>query len=206
MSRHLLAVINDILDISKIEAGRLKLDAREFSPRELLAKVSDMLEERALAKGLTLRTRLDEALPLRLWGDSLRLQQALVNFVGNAIKFSSEGEILISLALLSDDGKQVTIKIEVVDHGIGMTPEQQVRLQEPDMRRRRGQFDVTHALAACAKVLAANFIFARGSGRAKAGGWFPVRHLAARMEIPSGDLRNRARKRCHLPETRRKPC
>ena len=127
---HLLAVINDILDISKIEAGRLKLDAREFSPRELLAKVSDMLEERALAKGLTLRTRLDEALPLRLWGDSLRLQQALVNFVGNAIKFSSEGEILISLALLSDDGKQVTIKIEVVDHGIGMTPEQQVHLFE----------------------------------------------------------------------------
>ena len=129
-ARHLLAVINDILDISKIEAGRLKLDAREFSPRELLAKVSDMLEERALAKGLTLRTRLDEALPLRLWGDSLRLQQALVNFVGNAIKFSSEGEILISLALLSDDGKQVTIKIEVVDHGIGMTPEQQVHLFE----------------------------------------------------------------------------
>ncbi len=127
-ARHLLDVINDILDLSKIEAGRLALEEREFSPGQVVAQTLAMLEERALSKGLVLRTAIGTAVPTLLRGDSVRIGQALLNFVGNAIKFSEHGEIVLRASVDRDEGSHVLLRFEVRDQGIGMTAEQQAQL------------------------------------------------------------------------------
>ncbi len=127
-AQHLLQVINDILDLSKIEAGRFTLEKRQFSPGEMLAETLSMLEEPRAAKGLTLQGEVDPALPQQLIGDGLRVKQILVNFLANAIKFSDHGEIVVRLQLEQTSGDEVLLKLEVQDQGIGMTPEQQARL------------------------------------------------------------------------------
>ena len=129
-AQHLLHVINDILDLSKIEAGRLTLDRVDFSPRALIEQVFAMLDDRALSKQLRLISAVQGAVPERLRGDSLRLQQALVNFVGNAIKFSAAGQIIVRASLESEDENGVVLRLEVQDEGIGMSAEQQQRLFE----------------------------------------------------------------------------
>jgi PAS domain S-box-containing protein len=94
-ARHLLGVINEILDLSKIEAGQLSLEAHEFHLGELIEQTISMLRERAAAKSLVLAGSVAAELPERLVGDPLRLQQILLNFLGNAIKFSDAGEIVV---------------------------------------------------------------------------------------------------------------
>ena len=127
-AQHLLQVINDILDLSKIEAGRFTLEKRQFSPGEMLAETLSMLEEPRAAKGLTLQGEVDPALPQQLIGDGLRVKQILVNFLANAIKFSDHGAIVVRLQLEQTSGDEVLLKLVVQDQGIGMTPEQQARL------------------------------------------------------------------------------
>jgi PAS domain S-box-containing protein len=127
-AQHLLHVINDILDLSKIEAGHLVLEQADFSPRQLVADVFSMLGEQARAKGLQLSSDIAPIVPARLRGDPVRVQQALVNFVGNAIKFSESGRIDVRLAAGEMHGDSVLLRLEVEDEGIGMTPEQQGRL------------------------------------------------------------------------------
>ena len=129
----LLAIINDILDLSKIEAGRLQLDNREFSPRVLAEDVLEMLATRAQDKGLPLSYRIDPAVPTLLIGDALRLRQVLANLVGNAIKFTEHGEVVMAI-----DGEQVEhgqslyrLRCEVRDTGIGIAPELQARIFAP---------------------------------------------------------------------------
>ncbi len=130
-AQHLLSIINDILDLSKIEAGQLSLDETEFSPRQLIDHTLSLLGERAAAKGLILTGVMDPEVPPRLRGDSLRLGQILLNFVGNAIKFSAAGEIRIRAGLSGKDGQRVRLRLEVRDQGIGLTPEQRARLFQP---------------------------------------------------------------------------
>jgi PAS domain S-box-containing protein len=127
-ANHLLNVINDILDLSKIEAGRLALEVREFSPEAVIRQTISMLDERAVAHGLRLTSHLDSDVPPLLRGDSVRIGQALLNFVGNAIKFSEQGEIALRVKVIRRDGEQVTLRFEVQDQGIGMDAEQQARL------------------------------------------------------------------------------
>lgn len=127
-ANHLLNVINDILDLSKIEAGRLALEIREFSPETVVRQTIDMLDERAIAKGLRLSCHLASDVPALLHGDSVRIGQALLNFVGNAIKFSEQGEIALRARVERRDGELVTLRFEVQDQGIGMDAEQQARL------------------------------------------------------------------------------
>ena len=127
-AQHLLGIINSILDLSKIEAGQFGLEAVEFSPQALFDKSLDMLDERAAAKGLRLSLRIDPAVPVRLLGDALRIEQALVNFVGNAIKFSDRGEIRIALERLPDVGERVCLRMVVEDEGIGLSEAEQARL------------------------------------------------------------------------------
>ena len=129
-AQHLLHVINDILDLSKIEAGRLTLDRVDFSVRALIAQVFAMLDDRAQPKQLRLVSEVQAAVPERLLGDPLRLQQALLNFVGNAIKFSEHGQIVVRASLDAEDEDAVLLRLEVVDEGIGMSAEQQHRLFE----------------------------------------------------------------------------
>ncbi len=126
-ARHLLAVINSVLDISKIEAGRMSLEERDFSPAEILHDIVRLQSEAATAKGLHLVIEIAAEVPERLHGDSLRLQQILLNFVANAIKFSEQGDIYLRLfveAQASANDGRVALRCEVSDHGIGLSAEQ----------------------------------------------------------------------------------
>ncbi|PKO88046.1 MAG: hypothetical protein CVU18_08685 [Betaproteobacteria bacterium HGW-Betaproteobacteria-12] len=130
-TRHLLSIINDILDISKIEAGKLLLEDSDFSLAHLVATARDLIAERAAAKELPLVSELDPALPARLRGDPLRIQQILVNFLSNAVKFTERGRIVIAVRLLSHDDSGYQVRFEVRDSGIGISPEVQSRLFMP---------------------------------------------------------------------------
>ena len=127
-AKHLLDVINDILDISKIESDRLVLEEKDFSFAEAMDEAMHMEDAPAQAKGLRLSWHIDPALPEQLRGDAMRLRQILLNFTGNAIKFSEHGEITVHASLVEEDSHSVLLKIEVTDRGIGISPEQQARL------------------------------------------------------------------------------
>ncbi len=118
-SQHLIAVINDVLDLSKIEAGKLTLEAIPFHLGALLGDVLSMLSERARNKGLQLRLEMDEAVGA-LSGDPTRLRQALINYVNNAIKFSEHGRIVIRSRLLEVRQDMVELRLEVEDQGPGI--------------------------------------------------------------------------------------
>ena len=138
---HLLAIINDILDMSKIEAGKMEIEEVEFSPRETIDLVYLSMKHKAEEKGLLLQVHYDEEIPPVLVGDPLRLDQVLVNLVGNAIKFTERGSVTLKVTL-SDPRKTLvneppnqrslessaeagcTIQFSVTDTGIGMTKEE----------------------------------------------------------------------------------
>ncbi len=123
-AQHLLQVINDILDLSKIEAGKMVLENIEFSRDELLAGVLEMVGEEAHAKGLELVLDTDH-LPERMRGDPKRLAQALINLVANAVKFTERGWVRLRGQLEEDQGSQLALRFEVRDSGIGIPPERQ---------------------------------------------------------------------------------
>ena len=127
-AKHLLSVINDILDISKIESDRLTLEEQDFSLAEALGDAMHMQDAPAQAKGLSLSWHIDPALPDQLCGDAMRLRQILINFTGNAIKFSERGQIIVRASVAAEDSQSVLLKIEVTDQGVGISPEQQARL------------------------------------------------------------------------------
>ncbi|CAM3689395.1 response regulator [Roseateles saccharophilus] len=123
-SKALLMLLNDILDYSKIEAGKITLEAEEFSPEELIENVGHLFSAKLDETGLDLLFEFDERLPGRLLGDALRLTQVLNNLVGNAIKFTPRGEIVVRADVLGEQDGRVRLGIAVRDTGIGMTPEQ----------------------------------------------------------------------------------
>jgi len=127
--RHLLQLINDILDLSKIEAGRLSVERIDFSPSEMLADIESLMHERACAKGVDLSIRFLTPIPDRVESDPTRLRQILINLVGNAIKFTMEGEVRIDVALADDTEPQLVF--HVVDTGIGMSSEQLSKIFNP---------------------------------------------------------------------------
>ena len=128
---HLLHIINDVLDLSKIEANQLALEDAEFSPRQVITQAVDMLQDRAAEKGLDLDQAIDARLPHCLRGDALRLRQIVLNFLSNAIKFSSHGTIHIRVTFAPGADADTLLRIEVQDSGIGMTQDQQARLFKP---------------------------------------------------------------------------
>jgi two-component system sensor histidine kinase/response regulator len=127
-SKALLTLLNDILDYSKIEAGKVTLEAEEFSPEETVENVGNLFTAKIEEAGLELFFEVDKDIPQRLLGDSLRLTQVLNNLVGNAIKFTPRGEIVISAETVSRDGDNVQLRFAVRDSGIGLSPEQAGRL------------------------------------------------------------------------------
>ncbi len=126
-SRHLLSVINDILDISKIEAGKLVLEEAPVHIEVLVSKVRAMLADRALAKGLMLAVEI-HPLPPHLLGDPTRIQQALLNYVANAVKFTETGTITLSVRCEEEAANSVLLHFAVQDSGIGIEPAIQARL------------------------------------------------------------------------------
>ena len=127
-AQHLLSVINDILDISQIESERFTLEERNFSLAQTIDQALQMQDAAAQAKGLRLSHEVSPALPDLLRGDTTRLRQILINFIGNAIKFSTRGQITVRASALEEDNHSLLLKIEVSDQGIGISPEQQARL------------------------------------------------------------------------------
>jgi two-component system, sensor histidine kinase and response regulator len=126
--QHLLGVINDILDYSKIEAGKLVIEKREFDLDELFDNVASQLGERAASKFLELIIDVDPELPRQLVGDSLRLGQVLLNLGSNAIKFTERGEVVVTVRGQTRPDGQVLIDCAVRDTGIGLSAEQMERL------------------------------------------------------------------------------
>ncbi len=125
---HLLAVINDILEISRIEAGRVVLEEQDFSLAQALDEMLGRHETAAREKGLVLSCTLAPTLPDRLRGDVFRLQQMLLNLVGNAIKFSERGQVRVSADALEEDSHSVLLRVQVSDQGIGLSADEQARL------------------------------------------------------------------------------
>lgn len=130
-AQHLLSILNDILDLSKIEAERMGLERIDFSLAQVIDRVAGLLGERAAARGLGLAFEIDPAVPPRLCGDPLRLSQMLSNYVSNAIKFSRHGEIRVRATCEDETPAGILLRIEVQDQGIGLAPEQQARLFQP---------------------------------------------------------------------------
>ena len=125
---HLLMLINDILDFSKIEAGKLSLERIPFDPRLAIEESLEILAERASSKGLNLASLFHADVPRMLMGDPGRLRQIVMNLVGNAIKFTEQGEVVIQVALETQTERDATIRITVSDSGIGITEDVQQRL------------------------------------------------------------------------------
>lgn len=130
----LLRIIDDILDFSRLEARRLQIDRLPFNLLSVVEDTLELLAETARAKNVELISWTDPTVPLGLVGDPGRLRQVLVNLVGNAIKFTDEGEVSLSVALLNEDPVRATIRIDIVDTGIGMSQETQAKLFQAFMQ------------------------------------------------------------------------
>ncbi len=154
-AQSLLGVLNDILDVTRIEAGHLDLIKRRFEPRQMLAQVRAMLLPLAEAKGLALEAQVDAAVPAAVVGDEGRLRQILVNLVANAIKFTERGRVDIGLRLdaaasgqiapAQASAGEITLQMQVRDTGIGIAPdklatlfERFVQIDDTDTRRHGG--------------------------------------------------------------------
>jgi len=126
--QHLMGIIDDILDFSKVEAGKLDIEQADFELEKLLDNLANLLTEKSNAKGLELVFDIAPDVPRMLVGDSLRLGQILINFASNAIKFTEQGEIVVSARVQERSGDAVLLHFAVRDTGIGLTPEQAGRL------------------------------------------------------------------------------
>jgi PAS domain S-box-containing protein len=128
---HLLMIINDILDLSKIEAGKLQFERRTCSPAAIVADVVSLMRVRADGKGLALKLEFAGPIPETIWTDPARLRQILLNLVGNAIKFTASGSVRIVVRLSGGETPQPRMVYEVIDTGIGMIAEQVENLFQP---------------------------------------------------------------------------
>jgi len=127
----LLTLVNDVLDISKLESGKFVLDEVSFSLRELVDETVRSISSRAFRKGLEIACRVEANVPDALHGDSLRLRQILTNLVGNAIKFTDEGEVVVEVKLDASPGRSCVLQFSVADTGIGISAENQKRVFAP---------------------------------------------------------------------------
>ena len=130
-ARSLLAIIDDILDLSKIEAGKLKLETVSLPLRETVENTMELVAHRGREKNLELAWWVDPNLPERCLGDPVRLRQILINLIGNAIKFTESGSVTVTSRLVAHGPQNIRARFEIVDNGIGMNSEQQSRLFQP---------------------------------------------------------------------------
>ncbi|MCP9470869.1 MAG: response regulator [Nitrospira sp.] len=129
--RHLLAIIDDILDFSKGEAGKLTLESIDFDLRATTEGAIDLLAERAAHKGLNLAGLFHADVPVALRGDPGKLRQILLNLIGNAIKFTERGEVVVTVSLVQRTDNKAIVRFEVSDTGVGIEAEAQRRLFQP---------------------------------------------------------------------------
>ena len=127
-AQSLLGIINDILDFSKIETGKLHVEHIDFDLNEVLIKLSGLIKDKAHEKGVKLIFNQESQAPTALKGDPLRLLQILLNLVNNAVKFTEEGEIVVSVSTVEKTDHEALLRFEIRDTGIGLTAEQQKKL------------------------------------------------------------------------------
>lgn len=130
-SSALLDIINDILDFSKIEAGKLTIESARFDLYDVVETCMEVLFTNAHSKGLSLLSWIDPDVPREVTGDSVRLKQILVNLTSNALKFTHEGEVVARLKVVKRENDDVVVRFEVIDNGIGLSPEKQAKLFQP---------------------------------------------------------------------------
>ena len=128
---HLLTLITDILDLSKIEAGRLELDPAPLDLHACISGVADMMRIRAAEKGLTFLASVEPGVPKRVIGDEKRLRQVLINLLGNAMKFTQQGEVSLCVSAPFAEPGRHAVRIEVRDTGVGMNEDELARIFEP---------------------------------------------------------------------------
>ena len=127
----LVTIINDILDFSKMEAGKMEIEHKEFNLRTCIEEILDVFANRVNKSGIDLSYQIDLKVPTSITGDSLRLRQVIINLVGNAIKFTKQGEVFIDVSLQNLSANDAQIGIAVRDTGIGIPPERLDRLFKP---------------------------------------------------------------------------
>ncbi|HAF61555.1 MAG TPA: hypothetical protein DCK95_04440 [Anaerolineaceae bacterium] len=127
-AENLLGIIKDILDFSKIEAGRMEIEAIPFNLNNIVGEIANIINVNAKEKGLNLEFDISEDIPVTLIGDPLRLKQVLLNLCGNAIKFTTEGEVVVTAEVLHKEDEKITLKFSVRDTGIGLTQAQIAKL------------------------------------------------------------------------------
>jgi signal transduction histidine kinase len=143
-SELLLALVNDVLDLSKIEAGRMEIESISFDLRALVRELVGLHRVAASEKGIDLDLRVDPRLPIRVVGDPVRCRQVVVNLIGNAIKFTERGRASVDLRVESVSDDDVVVRFAVADTGIGIATEELPRLfqpfvqADPSMARRYG--------------------------------------------------------------------
>ncbi len=130
-SRSLLSILNDVLDHSKVEAGKLILESVAFSLQASLEKVASIINVQARLKGLTFRTEVAPDVPQVIAGDPLRLEQVLLNLLGNAVKFTPQGGVELAVTLIEASTERLALEFRISDTGIGLTPEQCVAIFVP---------------------------------------------------------------------------
>ncbi len=198
--QHLLGIINDILDFSKIEAGKLTVENIDFDLEKVLENVSNLISEKASAKGLELIFDIDQAVPMQLKGDPLRLGQILINFCNNAVKFTEQGEIVVRARIQEKDDAGQLIYFAVRDTGIGLTKEQMGRLfqafeqADASTTRQHGGTGLGLAISKrLAKLMGGDVGVESEPGQGSTF-WFTARlgnGAAARRQAVSADLRGR---------------
>lgn len=129
-SKHLLKIINDVLDFSKMEAGKLTIEKIEFDLREVLGNIDSIIRLQALNKNIELRFEIDPNCTTKLLGDELRLNQILINLVGNAVKFTDEGSVKLRVVCLKEDEEKAYFLFDLIDTGIGISEEEQDNIFE----------------------------------------------------------------------------
>ncbi len=190
---HLLSIINDILDLSKIDAGRMELEQLDFSLSGVLDHVASSIADEAHAKGLSVRVETDEVPPW-LRGDPTRLRQGLLNYAGNALKFTERGGIVLRAALLEENGDRLLVRFEVQDTGVGIPPEKLSGLFRPfeqadaSTTRRYGGTGLGLAITQRLAELMDGDAGAKSVPGRGSTFWFTARLRPGRGVIPRADL------------------
>ena len=130
-AKDLLQIINDILDISKIESGKMEMERIPFDLHGILTRCQTAILPKAIEKGITVYFYAEPSFGKLLVGDPTRLRQVLLNFLSNAVKFTNSGTVKVSVSIVNSDDTTIDMRFEVVDSGIGMTPEQVTQIYEP---------------------------------------------------------------------------
>ena len=187
---HLLGIIDDVLDVSKLESGKLVLERGELDVRRVVDTVTTLLATAVADKGLTLRVEIAPEVPAVLEGDALRLRQVLVNLVTNAVKFTSEGSVTVRVERLADEADAVVLRFAVRDTGIGMTDEQRRRLfdafaqADASITRRYGGTGLGLAISRSLVELMRGEIGVESRPDAGSTFWFNARFAPASPDTP----------------------